>query len=205
MEACKVDFVRDEEEIRVSSGYWEGNKVRLRAITENDLDEFLDLTSDIDSQRLGNQIEFPIHPETFRKHIENSRTMGNDRVYLGIQSENKLAGSITVFEANRRHGNFSYGLLVFKEMRRKGYASEAITLILRYYFRELGYHRATARVYAFNQPSIALHQHLGFTEEGRIRDAVLTDGTFHDELVFGMLASEFDILDKTLPDVHLTK
>ena len=51
-----------------------------------------------------------------------------------------------------------------------------------------------ASVWSFNEPSIALHKNLGFTEEGRYREAWYSNGAFHDEVHFGMFRREFDAL-----------
>ncbi len=102
-----------------------------------------------------------------------------------------VAGTISTHHADRRNGNVKYGIAIMKEHQRKGYAAEAIRLVLRYYFQELGYHKAIAEVYAFNEPSISLHENLGFKQEGRLRDMIYTGGEHHDVLVFGMLAEEF--------------
>ena len=78
-----------------------------------------------------------------------------------------------------------------EQYRRQGYASEAITLLLRYFFQELRYQKVTAHVYSFNEPSIKLHEKLGFQQEGRLRRMVYTNGQFFDEVLFGMTAEEF--------------
>jgi len=46
-------------------------------------------------------------------------------------------------------------------------------------------------VYDFNEPSIQLHEQLGFQREGRLRRHIYTAGRHHDEIVFGMTAAEF--------------
>ncbi len=46
-------------------------------------------------------------------------------------------------------------------------------------------------MYAFNEPSIKLHEKLGFTLEGRVRRAHFSGGSYHDELLYGMTAEEF--------------
>ncbi|HEX5943871.1 MAG TPA: GNAT family protein, partial [Anaerolineales bacterium] len=68
--------------------------------------------------------------------------------------------------------------------------------VLRYYFRELRYQKVTIMIYSFNERSIRLHEKLGFKLEGRLRRMVYTNGTFYDELFFGMIIEEFDQIDK---------
>ena len=75
--------------------------------------------------------------------------------------------------------------------RRHGYASEAILLVLRYYFLELRYRKAEPGVFAFNTASIGLHEKLGFVREGCRRQHGYSHGAFHDLLLFGMTIDEF--------------
>jgi RimJ/RimL family protein N-acetyltransferase len=96
-----------------------------------------------------------------------------------------------VHEADPRVGAFTYGINVKREEQRKGYASEAIRLLLRYYFQERRYQKVTIKVYGFNEASTRLHESLGFQVEGRLRRMVYTDGEFHDEVIYGMIVEEF--------------
>lgn len=48
---------------------------------------------------------------------------------------------------------------------RRGYASDAICIVLRYYFEELRYQKCTVSVYDFNESSLRLHEWLGFQVE----------------------------------------
>jgi RimJ/RimL family protein N-acetyltransferase len=90
------------------------------------------------------------------------------------------------------YGTFRYGLSIVREQRRKGYASEAIHLVLAYFFRELRYQKVNVEVYAFNEPSLRLHLRLGFREEGRLRRMIRTAGAYHDEIILGMTVEEFE-------------
>ena len=139
----------------------------------------------------------PLHLEQRLKQVPDDK---DDNCWLAIETRaGELVGSVNAHGTNRRHRYFYYGISVFREARRNGYASEAVALLLRHYFRELGYHYAIAEVYAFNAPSIAFHERIGFNAEGRFRESLYTRGAYHDELIYGMLASEFDELETTLP------
>lgn len=75
--------------------------------------------------------------------------------------------------------------------RRKGYASEATTLLLDYAYRERGFHRVSAFVLATNDASVGVLETLGFAREGTIRKAVFVDGGWVDEYRYGLLADEW--------------
>lgn len=74
----------------------------------------------------------------------------------------------------------------------KGYAKEALKEVINYCFTSLKMNRIGAEVYAINQRSIYLFEHLGFKREGTIRDSVLKDNNFVDEYLYGLLKSEWE-------------
>ena len=109
-----------------------------------------------------------------------------------IENESgEVVGDITTHHANPRVGTFAYGISGRRAHRGQGYAAEVITLVLRHYFHELRYQKGPVGVFAWNEPSIRLHEKLGFQQEGRLRRTVFTRGQFYDELIFGLTAEEF--------------
>jgi RimJ/RimL family protein N-acetyltransferase len=63
--------------------------------------------------------------------------------------------------------------------------------MLRFYFDELGYQRCETGINAFNEPSLALHEKLGFTVEGVRRRAFYTQGRHHDVVMVSILDNEY--------------
>ena len=77
------------------------------------------------------------------------------------------------------------------EFRRKGYGSQALSMLLRYAFGELNLYRVTAVVPAYNEAALHLFQKFGFVEEVRRRKALHRDGEFWDIIGFGLLNAEW--------------
>jgi RimJ/RimL family protein N-acetyltransferase len=100
-------------------------------------------------------------------------------------------GNVSTHHCDRRVGSFSYGINTLREHRGRGYASDAIRILLRYFFLELRYQKVTVGIFDFNETSIHLHRRLGFQAEGRLRRMTYGDGRFADMLIFGLLAEEF--------------
>jgi RimJ/RimL family protein N-acetyltransferase len=73
----------------------------------------------------------------------------------------------------------------------RGYGREATELILDYGFCKLKLHRISLNVYSYNTRAIDLYGKLGFTLEGKLRKQVFYNGKYHDELLMGMLATEW--------------
>jgi len=73
----------------------------------------------------------------------------------------------------------------------KGYGTEATRLMLNYGFGTLNLHRITLWVFDFNSRGLHIYQKLGFVEEGRKRESVFRGGRYQDEILMGILESEW--------------
>ncbi len=173
---------------------WDGTLVRLRAVEPSDWATFFDWNFDSDAARQSYNIPFPRSRERARRWAESEATQDPENDIFRFVVENvvgDLVGTLNTHSCDRRHGTFGYGLAIAQEYQRKGYGSEAVVLVLRYFFEELRYQKATVHVYSFNEPSIRLHERLGFQLEGRIRRMIYTEGQYFDDLIYGLTAEEF--------------
>jgi RimJ/RimL family protein N-acetyltransferase len=178
----------------MTENFWQGNKVRLRAVEPSDTEFFIKWN--LDSERAAN-LDFvwpPVSEASVRDWVESqSKKKLQDDSYIWIIEDRYEVpvGSIDTHSCNSRNGTFSYGIHIDPDYRGKGYAAEAIHLILRYYFEELRYQKVTVPVHSDNESSIRLHERLGFKEEGRHRNMLFTRGSFIDVLWYGMTIDEF--------------
>jgi RimJ/RimL family protein N-acetyltransferase len=173
---------------------FQGGKVRLRAVEAADWEVHYQWNLDSDNGRMTDEVWFPTSRAFVQEWAEREAKRGKEDDAFRFQIESlsgELVGTINTHSCNPRCGTFNYGLAIHPDHRRKGYASEAIGLVLRYYFGERRYQKVNAEVFSFNAPSIALHEHLGFTLEGRLRRMIYMGGAFHDALIYGMTQEEF--------------
>jgi RimJ/RimL family protein N-acetyltransferase len=173
---------------------WQGERVRLRGIEPEDWEQLHRWDADTNAQRTGHRVMPPRSRDATRQWAREQAQPDQDAddLRLAIESgDGKLAGALSTQQCDRRNGTFNLGIALGREYWGKGFATEAIQLLLRYYFDELGYQKANARVYAFNDRSRQLFERLGFEHEGTIRSQVYGAGGHHDELWFGILADEF--------------
>lgn len=82
------------------------------------------------------------------------------------------------------------------EMRGRGYGSEAISLMLKFSFNELGLNRVGAWVPSYNNYAIKCFKKCGFKVEGIMREGLYKDGRYHDIYFMGILKSEYDDMTK---------
>jgi RimJ/RimL family protein N-acetyltransferase len=181
----------------VNNYIWSGEKVRLRPILSSDWEKFHQNDFDSEGARLCDVIYFPRSEEGTKSWAsrQESGYVNGDNVSLAIETlGGELVGSINTNSCDTRHGTFKYGVAVFRDHWRKGYASDAVRIIKRYYFEELRYQKINAYVYSFNRSSIALQEHLGFTQEGKLRNMIFTNGQHYDEYVYGLTKSDYEKL-----------
>ena len=177
---------------------FEGHLIRLRAIEPADWQLHYQWNFDSEIGRLTDEVWFPTSRESVRAwaEAESKRHGENDNFRFEIETlDGEVVGTINTHSCHRRNGTFMYGLAILPDHQHHGYATEAIRLVLRFYFQERRYQKVTVEVYSFNEPSIRLHEALGFTLEGRLRRMIYTEGTFHDVLMFGLTDDEFAASD----------
>jgi len=73
----------------------------------------------------------------------------------------------------------------------QGYGTDAIRVLLRYAFRELGLHKIFLRVLVSNTRAIRCYEKCGFKREGLHRQELYVGGQWHDLIYMGLLASEY--------------
>ncbi|MFN8592026.1 MAG: GNAT family protein [Thermomicrobiales bacterium] len=186
------------------SSIWQGRSIRLRAIEPSDWPVYFAWNRDDDQARGVDCLHFPQSAEAVRQWAQQEADRGGDGDAFRFVIEDaygEVVGNLNTHGCDPRVGAFSYGITIKQEHRRRGYAAEAIALVLRFYFQELRYQKVTVRVFSFNDASRALHERLGFVLEGRIRRTVFTAGQFHDEVIYGLTAEEFasHVSSRSLP------
>lgn len=76
----------------------------------------------------------------------------------------------------------------------KGLGTEAIRAMAEFAFDTLGLHKLSTRVLAFNTRAIRAYERIGFVREGLERESALIGGTWHDDVIVGLLKRDFDAL-----------
>ncbi len=88
------------------------------------------------------------------------------------------------------------GYTIASRYQGRGYGREAVRLLLTYLFEDRGKHRVTARCDPRNTASVKLLRSLGLRQEGHLRESSWEHGEWADDLLFAMLASEWQALPR---------
>jgi len=178
-----------------ATNVWQGKLVRLRAVEPEDWAVFFEWDTDTEFARYTYHIPFPSSREALKKWTADlavTEPKNDESRWIIENLSGEFVGTLNTHTCEPRAGTFRYGVAIRREHWHKGYASEAIRLVLRYFFHELRYQKVNVEVFAFNEASLKLHQELGFQEEGRLRRMIYTDGAYHDAFILGMTAEEFE-------------
>lgn len=178
-----------------ASSVWQGKQVRLRAVEPEDWQHFFDWDADTEFARYDYHIWFPGSREASQRwtaELATSAVKNHEYRWVIETLGGEFAGTLNSHTCDARAGTFRYGVAIRRDHWRQGYASEAVRLVLAYFFRELRYQKVNVEIYEFNTASLALHRKLGFRDEGRLRRTVYTDSRYCDELLLGMTVEEFE-------------
>lgn len=174
-----------------------GEKIYLRPVLKEDIDRLIVYIND-EETTADLLVRLPMSREV-EENWYNSAVSGSDsNITLAIIeiSSDILVGVVGMDKINYINGTTSAGIWVCKEVWRKGYASEAGRIVLKYAFETLNLRKITTSALARNQGSIKLHEKLGFEREAVLEKQHYRDGDYIDEIIFKMFREKYFAMKK---------
>lgn len=101
-----------------------------------------------------------------------------------------MLGEVSLDSVDLVHGTAEAACWALPDARGRGMTSTALSAVLRFAFGGIGLHRVGYLWAAGNTASGRVARRCGFVEEGRLRGAWVADGTRHDVVVTGRLATD---------------
>lgn len=170
-----------------------GKLIKLTQIEEMDLPKFRDWRNSSFVRRCVREYR-PLNMQNQKQWFE-SLTNDRSNIMFAIHElkSNETIGccGLTYINWKEGHGEVSIGI-GDDGWRGKGYAGEALDLLIGYGFQELRLHRICAIIYSYNLSSIKLFEKHNFHYEGTNREARFWDGKFYNELIYGILDYEYN-------------
>lgn len=162
----------------------EKDNVRLRAIEPEDIDFILEMENNSDLWHLSNT-----HNPFSRFDIEQYVMLADKDIYsaqqLRLMIVNKYEGSrvgmIDIFDFDAHNRRAGIGILIIEEERSKGFAGNALDILVEYMFDHLSVHQLYCNINVDNSESIYLFEKKGFVCIGNKKDWNLVQGNWVDE------------------------
>jgi RimJ/RimL family protein N-acetyltransferase len=123
--------------------------------------------------------------------------LGDDPLFFAIVdlTTGQPAGVASLMRIDRRCGIIEVGHIHYSpRLQRTRAATEAMYLLMRRVFDELGYRRYEWKCDALNEPSRRAAERLGFTYEGTFRKATIYKGRNRDTAWFSIVDDEWPSL-----------
>lgn len=168
-----------------------GSHLTLRAIERDDLPRYVAWINDPEiTHHLKTYPPMSLEDEAdwYEQQRHDSTSL---HLAIVITAKELHIGSVSLMKIDQRNQNAELGIMIGdKSQWNQGYGREAIQLMVNYGFTQLNLHRIYLRVDVSHAGGIRCYQTCGFTEEGRLRDAVFHHGHFEDQLIMSVLRSK---------------
>lgn len=154
-----------------------------RWLINTDLVRFLDATGKLTSPpTLAEEQEW----------IRAAKRSKTDAMFSVDTMEGEHIGSVGFKKIDRHNRHAEFGIMIGNpRFWGQGYGTDAAKTLLRYGFRSLRLHRIYLFVFAYNIRAQKSYYKLGFKKEGVLREHLFQRGSFHNDIVMGILRKEF--------------
>ncbi|MFT5958645.1 MAG: diamine N-acetyltransferase [Polaribacter sp.] len=167
-----------------------GANSNLRALEPEDLKFLYDIENN-DSFWEVSHTQTPFSKYILKQYIENAHLdifeAKQLRLLIEEKSTKKQIGMIDLFDFNPQHKRAGVGILIHPHFQQNGFASEALSLLIKYAFTHLNLHQLYANITANNTKSIALFTKYQFEKIGVKKEWILSEGKFKDEILFQLI------------------
>lgn len=169
-----------------------GTKIKLRAIEPSDIDLLHKWENDRSIWSVSNTVT-PFSRQEIEEYITSIRDIYADkqlRLMICLATNNKSIGCIDLFDFDKNNLKAGVGILIAESsQRQKGYASEALELLIKYCFTILNLHQLYCNIPVDNEASLKLFKKYGFQEIGIKKDWIRTGKKWVDEYIFQLVNS----------------
>lgn len=151
-----------------------GEKVKLRALEPTDIDALYEWENDCGIWYLSNTLA-PVSRFVLEQYLLSSHQDIYTAKQLRLMIEASMkdsyvpAGLVDLFDFDPNHLRAGVGIMVAGKYRRKGYATEALALLIRFCFDTLHLHQLYCHIPGDNDASMRLFKRHGFEITGRFK------------------------------------
>lgn len=167
-----------------------GQNIKLRALEPEDLDFLFQIENNESFWEISHT-QAPFSKYLLKLYLENAHLdiYEAKQLRLVIEENQTLnqVGMIDLFDFNPHHKRAGIGILIHPEFQTKGFASEALKIVINYSFHHLNLHQLYANITSDNTNSINLFSKHSFKQTAIKEDWLLVNDSFKDELLFQLI------------------
>jgi diamine N-acetyltransferase len=157
--------------------------ISLRAPEPEDLDKLYEWENNASLWELGST-RSPYSRYLLKQYIADSEndiyTRKQLRLIIELKETNTAVGTIDLYDFDPHHHRAGVGILIDVAHQRKGFAKNALQLLIDYAFSFLNLHQLYAHIPVTNTPSLCLFAQCGFKTTGILKDRLLSPNGYVD-------------------------
>lgn len=168
-------------------------RLMIRPFKPNDLDDVFSIYNNDDTCRylLHDRWTHENKRKEFSQKLENDVLTGETPLNLAVVNDVKVIGDLSVWYTGMKD-TVEIGYSFSKEASGKGYATEAVSGLVKKLFVELNVHRIQANLDARNEASQKLCERVGMRKEAHFIHDFWNKGEWTSSIVYGMLYSDLN-------------
>ena len=167
-----------------------GKNIYLRALEPEDIDFLYTVENNTSFWEVSSTL-VPFSRYFLKRYIANAQ----QDIYIAKQLRlvimesctNNAIGMIDLFDFSAEHKRAGVGIIIVEQKQQKGFASEALQLLIDYSFKQLGLHQLFANITSDNTKSLKLFSNHHFIKVGEKKEWIYTNGNYKDEILFQLI------------------
>jgi diamine N-acetyltransferase len=167
-----------------------GEKIYLRTIEPSDAQLMLKWENNPENWAVSNTL-VPFSEHLILQYVNSAQDIFETkqlRFIICLTETNTPIGTIDLFEYDPLHRRAGVGVLIDEVTERnKGFANEALQLMINYSFDRLNLHGLFCNIFESNDPSVKLFEKNNFVQTGIKKDWVLLKNKWENELFFQLI------------------
>jgi RimJ/RimL family protein N-acetyltransferase len=175
-----------------------GEKVVLRPFVAADFPVLLAALADPEVLRLTGSVhsaQAAVGADDTERFLaaRRARNVQPDQLDLAVtdRASGECVGEVALNEWDQGNRSCNFRTMIGPGGRDRGLGTEALRLIVGYGFEQLGLHRISLEVYAFNPRAQHVYEKAGFVVEGVLREALRYEDEWIDATVMSILDYEW--------------
>lgn len=170
-----------------------GKLVKLRAYKSEDIEKAQAYVNDPDFKRLVMPgVPYPLTLKDEETFIQKQSAFTDTYSFAIETLDGEYIGGCGTNKVDWKNSNCVIGIFIgHKDYWNKGYGSDALEILVNFIFKEMNLNRITLNVFGFNARAIRAYEKCGFVKEGVLRQAIFKDGSYHDDVVMGLLREDY--------------
>lgn len=169
-------------------------RLTLRRITQNDVNELFILRSDAQIMRfIPRPLATTIEDAVQLIQVINDAIDNNESITwaIALKKKNKLIGTIGYVRMAKERYRAEVGYLLHADYQGFGIMQEALNSVIKYGFEELKLHSIEAIIEPENIPSAKLLKRNNFVKEAHFKENCFHNGQFLDSIHYSLLKSSY--------------